>query len=282
MDIVDTQFHLFMTMDDEACVHVMDALGIKSVLVDEAWQSQQLMKADGAMPGLRLGNGEWRPVSPGGQMASLKRPDRFSFQLRLNPEDPEIERVMAEAASFPGCRAFRYDSRGENEVAAAESGARLAFFRIAEKLGIPVSITALGRVHQFVQYFRACPSLVFILDHCGLPKDPAGYEVVLAAAQYPNVHLKWSHAPLILGQSKYPFADIRPFLHRAIDAFGRERIMWASDFTTIETVSKVWGGEPYSWAEALFYIRDDPELTESDKEWLLGRTARKVLNWEEA
>lgn len=279
MDIVDTQFHLFMTMDDDTCVHAMDALGISAVLVDEAWQTTQVMKADGAMPGLRVGNGEWRPVSPGGQLASMKRPDRFSFQLRLNPEDPEIERVMTEAASFPGCRAFRYDSRGEGEIAAMEAGARLEFFRIAERLQIPISVTAVGRVHHLEQYFRACPSLTFLLDHCGLPKDSGGYDVVLGTARYPNVYLKWSHAPLILGAGEYPFEDIRPHLNRAMDAFGRERIMWASDATTIATVSSVWGGKAYSWAEALFYIKDNPELSESDKQWLLGRTARKVFAW---
>ena len=37
MDIVDTQIHLFMTMDDDEAVRVMDGLGIKSALIDEAW-----------------------------------------------------------------------------------------------------------------------------------------------------------------------------------------------------------------------------------------------------
>jgi L-fuconolactonase len=34
-----------------------------------------------------------------------------------------------------------------------------------------------------------------------------------------------------------------------------------------------------NWGEALFSIRHSPSLSEDEKAWILGRTARKMLNW---
>ncbi len=46
--------------------------------------------------------------------------------------------------------------------------------------------------------------------------------------------------------------------------------MWASDKTV------TFG---YRWGDLLYSLRDDPELSSEEKAWLLGGTARKVLNW---
>jgi hypothetical protein len=90
-------------------------------------------------------------------------------------------------------------------------------------------------------------------------------------ARYRNVILKWSHAPFFFAATPYPFPDAVALLQRALAAFGPERVMWGSDFTvTLEFAS---------WAEELFYVRDAAALSPSDKEWILGRTARHVLRW---
>jgi predicted TIM-barrel fold metal-dependent hydrolase len=110
-----------------------------------------------------------------------------------------------------------------------------------------------------------------VIDHCGLPREIGEFDQVLALAKYRNVFLKWCHAPRVFRAAEYPFPEVMPHLARALDAFGRERIMWASDFTAIRT--------GHTWAEALFYLRDNPSLSEGDKEWILGRTLRTVLDW---
>ena len=125
----------------------------------------------------------------------------------------------------------------------------------------------------------ACPALPVVFDHCGLSPRPGDFDALLRLAAYPNAHLKWCHAPIVFRGGRYPFPEVRPFLHRALDAFGRERVMWASDFTAVPLAARVLDGPQYSWAEALFYMRANPDLSEGDLEWLLGRTARKVLDW---
>ena len=59
---------------------------------------------------------------------------------------------------------------------------------------------------------------------------------------------------------------------RAIDAYCIERGMWASDFTLGQSGS--------TWAALLHYNCNSAARSQGDKEWLLGRTARKLFRWE--
>ena len=94
---------------------------------------------------------------------------------------------------------------------------------------------------------------------------------MLRAAEIDTIALKWSAAPLYLSVEPYPFRDLEPKLARALEAYGRERVMWGSDYTV--------SGHRASWAEALFHIRNSTALSDSDKEWVLGRTLRTLLDW---
>ena len=59
---------------------------------------------------------------------------------------------------------------------------------------------------------------------------------------------------------------------RAIDAYCIERVMWAGDFTLDQSGP--------TWSALLHYSRNSAALSQGDKEWLLGRTARKLFRWE--
>jgi predicted TIM-barrel fold metal-dependent hydrolase len=124
-------------------------------------------------------------------------------------------------------------------------------------------------------YARKFPDLPIIIDHCGVPFDaPRGAATIddtVAMAEFPNVGLKWAHATSFLSTEPYPFPDLAPKLRRAMDAFGRERVMWASDYTVTRHRA--------NWGESLFYLLDSPVLSNDDKAWLLGRTARTTLKW---
>jgi predicted TIM-barrel fold metal-dependent hydrolase len=96
---------------------------------------------------------------------------------------------------------------------------------------------------------------------------------VCEMAQYPNVALKWCHAPGLLSEEDYPYRDVMPLLRQAIDAFGVERIMWASDYTIAQSQNA------NSWAECLYYLLDSDQISWTEKEWLLGGAVRQLLNW---
>jgi L-fuconolactonase len=125
---------------------------------------------------------------------------------------------------------------------------------------------------------RKFDTVRFIIDHCGtgveratLPNQlESTINQLLTYAKYPNVAVKWGHAPR-LSRERFPYRDLINQLARVIDAFGVNRLMWASDYTV--TV------DHHTYAESLFCLRCADQLSESDKEWLLGKTARAVLRW---
>lgn len=80
-----------------------------------------------------------------------------------------------------------------------------------------------------------------------------------------------AHAPTHFGAAGYPNVVAHPFLRQALDAFGAERVMWSADITHNAT------GE--TWAELLFAVIENPDLRAEEREWLLGKTARKWLDW---
>lgn len=287
MDIVDTQLHLGPGPVEPALAE-MDALGIASVLIEEFWVGGQGNGPhDALMPGYRLPGGAWRAVYPTALSASLRYPDRIAYFVRLDRRDPDLEGFMRTVAAEPGSRGFRLLATwSAEEVAALAHGAYDALFDIAQDICLPVCIFVPGHVELLPRYLRKYPRLQLVLDHLGIgmqrhppgrseaeesrTTDPSYLGEVLKLAEYPNLAVKLSHAPMLLRAGGYPFEAVRPHLRRLIQVFGVERLMWGSDATIMPH---------YAWADLLNYLRLDPELSDDEKAWLLGRTARKVFSW---
>jgi L-fuconolactonase len=288
LDIVDTQLHLGPGPVEPALAE-MDALGIRSVLIEEFWVGAQGEGApDALMPGYRLANGAWRSVYPTALSASLRYPDRFAYFVRLDRRESGLEDRMRAIAEEPGALGFRVLATWSAEEAKAlADGQYDALFDVAQDLGLPVCVFAPGHVELLPRYLRRYPHLQFVLDHLGIgmpghppgrseaeearTTDPAYLDEVLKLADYPNLAVKISHAPMLLRAGGYPFEAVRPQLRRAIGAFGVERLMWGSDATIMPN--------HYAWPDLLNYLRQDPELSDAEKTAILGQTARRVFSW---
>lgn len=88
-------------------------------------------------------------------------------------------------------------------------------------------------------------------------------------AKWKNTHVKVS-AFYALGKKKAPYDDLIPMIRRVLDAFGPERLMWASDgpFQVVD-------GHEYK--PSIDLIRSGIEfLSSTEKDWLLRKTAEKV------
>jgi predicted TIM-barrel fold metal-dependent hydrolase len=289
LEITDSQVH-FGPGGIEETLAAMDALGISAVLADEFWG------LDNWGPGYTLSNKVLRVTTPTVELASANYPERFSYVLRVDRCDPEVNSLIRMTADAPHARAIRIlPSLTAEELNAFEGGGYDEIFTTANSVGLPVFVYIAGHVELLPRYLKKFPGLQFIIDHCGMPMeagisfldaetpeqaavagghagpDVSYFDEVLKLASYPNVALKWTHAQGMFGVSQYPFKGLIPHLRRALDAFGVERVMWASDNGGNQT------GE--SWAELLFYIRECPEITDSEKTWLLGKTVRTLLDW---
>lgn len=285
-DVVDTQLHVKTGMID-ATIEAMDAIGVRSVLIDEFWASRGGPHPAHFEPGYLLSNGSWRAAWPTAEQASLRHPDRFSYLVRIDPRDPDLEVVMRFVASSPNARAFRLQPVWTvDDVEHFAEGGYDHLFDIAGDLGLPLFIFIPGHVELLARYARRFPEVTCIVDHCGMgfrgipagrpaaeaasTRDPAYFEEVLRLAEFPNVLLKWAHAQDAFGASAYPYESLRPTLRRAIEAFGADRLMWASDKSVMVG---------HTWGDLLRCVSDDPALSLDEKQWILGETARSVLRW---
>jgi len=113
---------------------------------------------------------------------------------------------------------------------------------------------------------RRFGGLQLILDHCGWCRSVEHWDGILALGSVENVSMKWSHAA-----RAFPPTETQRQFERAVDAFGVQRLLWASDITEDESES--------SWSELMSFIADNPALSAGDREWVLGRTARQVFRW---
>jgi L-fuconolactonase len=164
-----------------------------------------------------------------------------------------------------------------------------------EREGLPLFVYSLD--HAVTGQIAAdYPELTVIADHLGLAQPPTAAREeppfrslpgLLALARFPNVAVKVSAVPT-LSTEPYPFADLWPHLHRVIDAFGPDRLMWGSDISRVYGRGGFWwrvpGGEGeyagrHTYAESLFYLRETTELSAATKEKILGETALSLLRW---
>ncbi len=89
-------------------------------------------------------------------------------------------------------------------------------------------------------------------------------------ARHENTYVKTS-AFYALGKKEAPYLDLAPMIRRVLDAFGPERLMWASDGPF-----QVMRGHTYRDSIELIRSRLD-FLTPGDRAWLLRGTAERVF-----
>ena len=101
-------------------------------------------------------------------------------------------------------------------------------WRAAARLGIAIQMHFIPphapEIRALASEFR---DVTVILDHLGKPGlgSPAEYAEVLALASLPRVIMKYS-AVHYSSKQDYPHRDVKPFVRRAYDAFGPDRIIW--------------------------------------------------------
>jgi predicted TIM-barrel fold metal-dependent hydrolase len=293
MDIVDSQVHLGPGGGAEM-VAAMDALGIAAALIDEYWMGTP------GHPYYALADGAQRTTSPTAELAAWTWPGRFSYLVRPDPRDPELAAVIRLAGDNPHVRALRLSpGMTRKDTADFAEGVYDEVFALACDAGLPVFVHLAGHIKLLERVVRKYPDSRIVICHCGMPpggklwpivarmeglpdseaywraasEEPRerSFARVLQAADWPQVALKWAHAPVSFAAAGYPNLAARPYLRAALDAFGAERVMWASDVSANQT------GE--SWAELLFAVVENPELSAREREWIMGRTARAWLGW---
>lgn len=225
-------------------------------------------------------------------------PERFAGVVVFDHLAEDLEEQIATYRARPGCLAGRnlIGNAGTAELRPEFSaGLYDRYWAYAERYGLPLFFSTHGWASAMSLVAERHPGLTMVIDHIGVSQSPVSppreepwdrLDGLLSLAQYPNVNVKLCGAPL-LSSEPYPYADVWPYLHRVFNAFGPDRILWASDFTRMRWLPSLQvTTTPYApfkdwkyYSDCLNYLRNTDEISEADKEWVFGKTVRRVLGW---
>jgi predicted TIM-barrel fold metal-dependent hydrolase len=206
---------------------------------------------------------------------SMKRfPGVFSGVGVIDEDDQPAKR-MRELKKL-GVRGFRIrpgdrspetwlDGRGMAEMwkCGAEEGLNMCLL---------IDANSLPAVDRMCRKFDGTPVVIDHFARIGVDGQIRETDLKRLAdlSKHKHVTLKIS-AYYALGKKKMPYTDLAAMIRRLLGAYGRERLMWATDCPY-----QVQEGHTYTASIEL--IRDRLDfLTDEDRQWLLRKTAEKVF-----
>ncbi len=156
------------------------------------------------------------------------------------------------------------------------------------------ALSALGLVYDILIFERQLPQTIafvdghphqiFVLDHIGKPRIrdrvmSPWRENIRRLAERPNVYCKLSGLVTEADHSAWTKGDLAPYLETVLDAFGPQRLMFASDWPVCLVAT--------TYCEWFKLVAEQiGALSDAEQEAILGGTARRVyglhvLNTEE-
>jgi predicted TIM-barrel fold metal-dependent hydrolase len=207
---------------------------------------------------------------------SMKRyPGKFSGVAVIDSNVPHPDEAMRRLKKL-GVRGFRIRPQTKDVNQWLDSDGLKTMFKAgaAERLNMCCLINpdALPALDKFCEQNSETP---VVIDHlCCIGEtgliEQADVKALCAMARHKHLTVKVS-AFYALGKKSPPYHDLRPLIKQVYDAFGPQRLMWASD-----SPFQVVGGHTYKASIEL--IREGLEfLSKDDKDWLLTKTAERVF-----
>jgi len=204
-----------------------------------------------------------------------KFPGMFSGVAVIEQDvgNPQPEMLRLKKLGVRGFRIYPKDFPFDKWLS---SGTMHAMWTVArdEKLNICCLMDPHG-LPALDQMCHTYPETPVVVDHmCRIGVtgkiEPAEVRALCDLAKHKQVTVKVS-AFYALGQKKSPYTDLGPMIQQLLDAYGPERLMWASD-----APFQVVDGHNYKDSIELIQSKLD-FLTATDKEWLLTKTAERVF-----
>ena len=199
-------------------------------------------------------------------------PGRFAAACLVDPLTPDAPDQLA-ARHAEGYRGLRLNPLIDGGLWLNDPLTAPLWERAAE-LGTIISLLILPhQMTRAAEMIARYPDVPVIIDHLGRPQvdlgEPEGvYADKLALAQFPNTYLKISGIP-VASQEAYPHRDVWPYVQLALEWFGPERCMWATDFP--------WITQQCGYDACLRLVTHAIDfLSADDRRLLIGETAARL------
>ncbi len=207
--------------------------------------------------------------------AMREHPGAFGAVAIVDETQPNVATKMKELAK-QGVRGFRLYAFAKNVAKWDDTPGMLEMWKTGGDENLAMCLLAdpdvLPTVDKFCARFPKTPVVVDHFARIGMrgAVDQAQLDQLLALARFPRVSVKTS-AFYALGAKKAPYTDLAPMIRQLRDAFGAERLMWATDCPY-----QVQGEHTYAASIAL--IRDKLDfLSAEDTRQILEKTAERLF-----
>jgi predicted TIM-barrel fold metal-dependent hydrolase len=201
----------------------------------------------------------------------LKRyPGTFQGVCRVDPLDPAAPDHLS-SLTEQGFRGIRLSPARDASGDWFRGPLMPPLWKRCSDLKVPMTVLApIQRMPEVGILLDRLPELTVVIDHMAdCPVDqPRELDKLIALRRFPNLFVKISHTWSISRQS-YPWLDAQEHVKRLHDAFGPQRLMWATDWPIVEDHS--------TYSRALSVVRDEMKfLNANDLRWILSRSIERV------
>jgi predicted TIM-barrel fold metal-dependent hydrolase len=201
-------------------------------------------------------------------------PHTFVGIARVDCQADPCQEMLRQAKL--GVRGFRIVGVGPSAVHWLDEPGMAPMWKTAaeHRLVITTLIGAdrLASLDAMCQKFPDTPVVVDHFARIGYDGQirPAEVDALCRLARHKQTYVKVS-AFYALGKKQSPYTDLGPMVRRLFDAFGRERLMWASD-SPFQVIA------PHTYRDSIELVRSRLDfLTPTDRAWLLRRTAERLF-----
>lgn len=149
-----------------------------------------------------------------------------------------------------------------------------AFWEAAIETDATVQILCDHRqLDQALALVDAYPELTYLFDHFAhagpeMPIEEGTFARFAELAAYDNVAVKISEIPH-QSETTFPYGDMHEHVGWFLDTFGRERVVWGSDYPNVSDVASY--PESYNWLRAV------ETLSDTDRAWITGKSFRRLV-----
>ncbi len=202
-------------------------------------------------------------------------PDRIAALVGNNPG--RIVALRIHETRKPGSPALWSGPIKDRDLRAPEMKAT---WRRCHQLGMAIQMHFLPYyAPEILDLTQQFPDMPVILDHLGRGGEgtPAEFANVLKLAKLPRVYMKFANISSS-SKEKYPFADAKPLVRRAYDAFGPDRMLWGYFGHDATGAGGGFSMAAFDKDAALFETMFD-FAKEADREKIRGGNALKLYRW---
>ncbi|WP_437228908.1 amidohydrolase family protein [Planctomicrobium sp. SH661] len=204
-----------------------------------------------------------------------KYPEVFRGVAIVDEHRPDLRDAMLKFVG-DGVRGFRVISNKETVGTWEKSEGMQTMWEVGAEADLKICLLADPDTLPAIQKMcKKYPDTPVVIDHMArigmsgtiVPKD---VENLCRLGEFENVYVKTS-AFYALGSRKAPYKDLGPMIRKLRDAYGAQRLMWASDCPF-----QVQNGHTYK--ESIDLIKSGLDfLSEEDRNWILRDTAEEVF-----